>query len=217
MANLDLRSAYQAWSGQEPTEQQLDELERIATRVRIDPSDSFWSVIVALQYHKDLYQQFPAEIAAAASSIIEDFRHAAGAQAEAASAQAQADLASAVSVVAQDVAKQVSKKSMYRWAAGAAGVIMVALLAVGIGGYIVGHDAGKAMGYASARNEVAAAAWSASPAGQAAYQMHRSGALSEITECAGPGWEKSQNGEWCYPTPQQKDGQSWTHGWRLPK
>lgn len=216
MANLDLRSVYKAWSGHEPTEEQIRELESIAARVRIDPGDSFWSVVVALQYHKDLYKQFPAEIADAARAIIEDFRHAAGAQAEAASAQAQADLAAAVSTVAQDVAKQVSKKSMYRWAAAAAGVITVALLAVGIAGYTAGHDAGEARGYAAARNEAAAASWGATPEGLAAYEMHRNGALGMLQNCAGGGWKKSDDGDFCYPFAEQRDGQSYTVGWRLP-
>lgn len=93
----------------------------------------------------------------------------------------------------------------------------VALAALLVGFYVGnrdGWDQGRASGYASARNEVAAAAWANTPSGQRAWGLDQAGSLDMLASCSGPGWYvQHQDGHRvCYPGTDHGS----LSGWFLP-
>jgi hypothetical protein len=110
-------------------------------------------------------------------------------------------------------ASEAGKWPVALWAAVGASC---ALLAGVLGGYLIGQssgwDSGHAAGYASARNEVAAAAWANTPIGRRALALDQIGALTPLTDCTGQGWRTEKQGakRVCFPGPNA------TSGWFIP-
>lgn len=133
-------------------------------------------------------------------------------------AQAAQDAARIAEKAAQEVlqAAQVEFRSSLLWTALTA--LLVALAGILVG-YFIGHSSGwedgQAEGYASARDEKAAAAWANTPNGQRAFALDRIGSLDMLTHCSGQGWtiEKQKGGRVCFPMP---DGHGSTIGWFIP-
>ena len=206
--------AYYRLIGSQPTDAQIQELYRVREALGLQPYDSLWMVLIALQYHKDLYAQFPATIAESAEKILIQFRETADAELKASVESAKRSLAAAVIKSAEKVAAHASKKSASRWMTAAALIISAMTVCVGAAGFYFGDQAGFARGFAGAREEAAAATWAATPAGAAAYKMHVSGELEKIMTCKGPSWEIIDGV--CYPHPDRSSGPMKTHGWKLP-
>ena len=120
-------------------------------------------------------------------------------------------LAGSVAKTLNDVAGAVATKAAMQWVT--AGVVVAGLLAVFSGGtgYLLGRDAGNAMGYAEAREESAAAAWANTPEGRAAYQLAKAGSIEKLARCTGPGWKVTDG--FCYAS-AAKDGK--VYGWKVP-
>lgn len=122
----------------------------------------------------------------------------------------EASMATAVSRTLNDVAGAVATKSAAKWVIG--GVACAGLLAVLAGGigYMEGKDAGDAVGYAKARDEIAASSWANTPDGRLAYQLARVESIESLVRCNRPGWF-TENG-FCF-VKQAKDGK--IYGWRI--
>ena len=211
---LTLDEAYYRLIGCQPSDEQIQELYRIREVLGLKPYDSLWMILMALQYHKDLYSQFPATIAEAAEKILIQFRETADAELKTSVESVKKSLSDAVVKSAEKVAAHVSKKSASRWMIAAAMIISAVTVCVGGAGFYFGDQTGFARGFAAAREEAAAASWAATPSGAAAYKMHLSGDLEKIVKCNQPGWE--QRGDWCYPLPNQAETPTKTYGWKLP-
>lgn len=133
-------------------------------------------------------------------------------------AQAAEDAARIAEKAAQTAlqAAQVEFRSSLLWTALTA--LLVALAGILVG-YFIGHSSGwedgQAEGYASARDEKAAAAWANTPNGQRAFALDRIGSLDLLVNCSGPGWrtEKQQGRRVCYPG---NDSQGSMAGWFVP-
>jgi hypothetical protein len=92
----------------------------------------------------------------------------------------------------------------------------VAILVAGVGGYIVGRNAGAANGYAIARDEVAAVSWANTANGVFARQLDRDGSLQQIRDCSGQQWriQKVKGRRVCFAG-DAPPGQS-LQGWYVP-
>lgn len=92
----------------------------------------------------------------------------------------------------------------------------VAILVAGVGGYIVGRNAGAANGYAIARDEVAAASWANTANGAFARQLDREGSLQQMRDCSGQQWriQKVKGRRVCFAG-DAPPGQS-LQGWYVP-
>lgn len=92
----------------------------------------------------------------------------------------------------------------------------VAILVAGVGGYIVGRNAGSANGYAIARDEVAAASWANTANGAFARQLDREGSLQQMRDCSGQQWriQKVKGRRVCFAG-DAPPGQS-LQGWYVP-
>lgn len=211
---LTLDEAYYRLIGCQPSDEQIQELYRIREVLGLQPYDSLWMILMVLQYHKDLYSQFPATIAQSAENILIQFRETADAELKASVESAKKSLSDAVVKSAEKVAAHASKKSASRWMISAALIISAVTVCVGAAGFYFGDQAGFARGFAGAREEAAAATWAATPSGAAAYKMHMSGELEKVMTCKGPSWEIIDGT--CYPHPDRSSGQMKTHGWKLP-
>ena len=107
-------------------------------------------------------------------------------------------------------------RSSLLWAGlGALGVLLVASGLAFYLGHSSGWDQGQAAGYASARDETAAASWANTPNGQRALALDRLGSLNLVVSCSRPGWriENQKNGRVCFAgnTPDGK-----VSGWFIP-
>jgi hypothetical protein len=187
--------AYARLLGRAPTDAERAQIERIRDALDIPDNDALWTVLVALEYHRHLYAAIPASIHQAAQSARTEVRR---------------DLSREVAAA---IASQTASGAR-RWAVAAALAIAVTYAGGMSWAHHVGHQAGyaagEAAGYSSARDEQAAAAWSATPEGQLAYRMAQTGELAMLARCTKPGWRR--DGSVCYPeaTP------TGLYGWRMP-
>ncbi len=98
-------------------------------------------------------------------------------------------------------------------------VSLAGVLVIGGAAYWLGHDSGResglADGYATARDEQAAASWANTPSGRLAFALDRAGSLSMLAQCSNQGWkaETISNRRVCIVRPIQ-DGI--VYGWTLP-
>lgn len=187
--------AYARLLGREPTDAERAQIERIRDALDIDDNDALWTVLVALEYHRHLYAQIPVSIQQAVQTARTEVRR---------------DLSREV---AGAIASETAARAR-RWAVAAAVAIAVTY-AAGITwahqvGERAGYAVGEAAGYSAARDEAAAAAWSATPEGQLAYRMAQSGELAMLARCGKPGWRR--DGSVCYPEPTPTG----LYGWRVP-
>ncbi|MEO6321881.1 MAG: hypothetical protein ABIR56_14430, partial [Polaromonas sp.] len=126
-------------------------------------------------------------------------------------AQFEVRLAGSIAKTLNDVAGAVATKAAMRWVL--AGVVAAGFLTVFAGwtGYSQGKDAGNSMGYATARQEIAAAAWANTQEGRIAYQLAKAGSIEELARCNRPGWKVTDG--WCYVS-EAKDRK--IYGWKVP-
>ncbi|MGJ0397398.1 MAG: hypothetical protein ACR65U_14345 [Methylocystis sp.] len=101
--------------GRAATETERRQLRRVKEVLGLRDNDALWLVIFALQYYDSLYRQFPRAIATEAASVMARTREAAEAQIRAGAETAKADLARAVALAAQDVARDVARRQTTQW------------------------------------------------------------------------------------------------------
>jgi len=208
-----LGEKYRALLGDDATDEEIMELYRVAEVLQISPMDSVWTIIFALRYYQTLYKQIPGQIAQASAKTCEQVRSAADKEIELAVAKSQKKLADVVVKSAETIAVDSTKKYAARWISVSVISILLSLLVVGFSAFWAGKQSGQAAGFASAREEAAAASWAATEAGAAAYRLYLAGSLPVLTGCSQPGWERS--GDFCYPHPDRSSGQQVTYGWKL--
>lgn len=125
-------------------------------------------------------------------------------------------LAGSVAKTLNAVAGAVATKAAMQWVV--AGLVVAGLLIVFAGGtgYMLGKNAGNAMGYTEAKDEKAAAAWANTPEGRTAYRFAQSGELMRLTRCSEKGW-KIEKGI-CFPHPAkvEETGRLLVSGWTIP-
>jgi hypothetical protein len=102
-------------------------------------NDALWLILFALQYYESLYRQFPKAIGAEASRILAQTRETVDAQVKAGAEQTKADLARAMAIAAQGVARDAARRRMIEWLVGG-----MALGAALVG---AGFFAGRALGH----------------------------------------------------------------------
>jgi hypothetical protein len=108
-------SAFEKLLGRTATEAERVQLRKIRDALDLRDNDALWSVLFALQYYDSLYRQFPKAIAAEATKILAETRAASEAVMRANVASAHADLARAVALTAQGVARSVARRWQLRW------------------------------------------------------------------------------------------------------
>jgi multidrug efflux pump subunit AcrA (membrane-fusion protein) len=89
-----------------------------------------------------------------------------------------------------------------------------ALLAFLVGFYVGNHggwNEGQAAGYASARDETAAAAWANTPNGRRALALDQLGSLDMLASCSGASWtvERQDGHRVCFPPANQGRMAGW--------
>jgi hypothetical protein len=114
-AGVTETSAFEKLLGRATTEPERDQLRRVRDVLGLRDNDALWLVLFALQYYESLYRQFPKAIAIEAGRILSQTRAAADAQIQAGAEQAKADLARAVAIAAQDVARDVARRQATQW------------------------------------------------------------------------------------------------------
>ncbi len=134
-------------------------------------------------------------------------------------ATAKALQAAQTALQASQTALQASRtqiSSSLLWAGfGALAMLLVASALAFYFGHSSGWGQGHAAGYASARDEAAAASWANTPNGQRALALDRLGSLNLVIACSEPGWriEKQKNSRVCFAG-STLDGK--ISGWFIP-
>ena len=126
-----------------------------------------------------------------------------------------ADMAFTASQNALQAAKVEIRSSLLWTGLTALGVVLAGCTAAFYLGQSSGWDQGQAAGYASSRNETAAAAWANTPNGQRALALDRLGSLNKLVACSEAGWriEKRKEGRACF-VDKAPDGS--LNGWLIP-
>jgi hypothetical protein len=187
----DLDDSFAKLLGHQPSDKDKQDLYRVRDALNLKATDAVWLLLMALQHYKALYEEFPARIEGAASDVARTVRAAAEAQAKAAQEETKRALMDAVHEVAVRSAQDAAGAQLAKWVSIAAGVIAVALVAVGWGEFSRGHEKGRALGENIAMKAcgalVTASSWANTPDGQLAYALARVGGLSDVARCMGRG------------------------------
>lgn len=210
----ELDESFTKLLGRQPSDEERQGLYRVRDALGLKNNDALWLVLMALQHYQDQYERIPASIAQAAKDAVTGVKTTADATAKAAAEAAKADLAKAVAVAAQDVARNTARKQMWQWAGGclAGAVLSVSVLVwyVHDKAYTAGANTGYGAGLKEAKSEKAAASWANTPEGQLAFRFAKSGELQKVARCNGKG-RKTENGV-CYPHTTSEG----LYGWTLP-
>lgn len=196
--------------GRAPSPAELDALHRLQSSLNARDDDAILAVMIALGSHQQLLADFPAQLQQKFDAAALGAKASAEKQIAAVTAIAQAEMAKAVSITAQQVAQDVSRRSLVRWVSAAFIVICLSLLATGYLARQAGLSEGYQLGLGKARDERAAASWANTPNGRQAMILDRHGLLSRILQCDFQGWYIKKGT--CFPG-QAKGGM---YGYQLP-
>ncbi len=191
----DLENSWTRLVGQQPTDQDKQELYRVRDATHLKPTDAVWELVIAFQYYKKLYEQFPARIAEASREVTQSVRAAAEAEAKAAQAATKRALFEAVREAAVKSARYTAGASLAKWVSVAVAGVMI----LGSAAFFQGQAKGRAVGENLAKREcaalVAASSWANTPDGQLAFALAKAGGLGDVVRCSGRGMV-SRDG-WC--------------------
>jgi hypothetical protein len=191
----NLENSWTRLIGQQPTDQDKQELYRVRDAINLKPTDAVWDLVIAFQYYKKLYEQFPARIADAAREVTQGVRAAAEAEAKAAQAATKRALFEAVREAAVKSARYTAGASLAKWVS----IAVVGVLIFGWAAFFQGQAKGRAVGENLARREcaalVAASSWANTPDGQLAFSLAKAGGLADVGRCSGRGMVPRDG--WC--------------------
>ena len=214
----ELSNSFTQLLGRQPSDAEKQALYRAKDALGIKNNDALWQVLIALQFYQTQYEKMPAEIARAADEVTASVRAAAQAEAHAAMQTVKAELIKAVANSANKVADQVAGKVKTQWKVACVVVVTVCLGGTGWLAYQAGDKHGWGRGHQKMLVEEAAAEWSFTPEGLAAYELSLAGAgtIKSLADCKGVGWhrEKYEDGFACWPRADKKGKQP--TGWRVP-
>ncbi|RFP08278.1 MULTISPECIES: DUF6753 family protein [unclassified Duganella] len=211
----DLEESFQKLLSRQPNDSERQRLYQIRDALGLKNNDALWLVLIALQYHQNMYEQHPQAIKQAALEILVHVKDTAESTIAASMAAAKADLAKAIATTASDVARITTAKQAAKWIASC--LTLSCLAITGLAWYVhdlaymAGYDRGYGNAYTIAKDEKAAAAWANTPQGKSAYRLAQAGSIDKLTKCNQPGW-KIEN-RVCYVGPG-KDGE--IYGWLIP-
>jgi hypothetical protein len=188
----ELNESFFKLLGRQPSDTERQNLYRVRDALGLKNNDALWLVLMALEHYKDHYERLPSSIAQVTQEIMAGCKTAADAMMKASAEAAKADLAKAVASAAHEVARDTSRKQMWRWASGC---LAVAFLCVCSFGWFMNQN-GYRTGYAEAKAEQEAATWANTPDGRRAYRFLQSGELQRLESCQGNGLT-AKNGS-CY-------------------
>ncbi|AMM18699.1 protein mobE (plasmid) [Burkholderia sp. PAMC 28687] len=193
----DLDESFAKLLGRQPSDSERQKLYVVRDALGLGNNDALWLVLMALQHYQTQYEAFPAAISQAAKETLFALKETADATMRMSANDAKADLAAAVASSAQTVAANVSQKQMWKWAAGC---IAVTFFCFGSFGafvyektYTAGENSGYGLGYNTAKDEKAAAAWANTPQGKLAYRFAQTGSLDSLIKCDRPGWTRKKD------------------------
>jgi hypothetical protein len=195
----DLADNFALLIGRQPSDKDKQDLHRVRDALKLKTTDSVWLLLMALQYYKALYEEFPARIEAKAAEVMKGARATAEANAKAANAETRRALMDAVREAAVKSARYGAGAQLARWVSAAVVAVVVALLAVGWVESSRGYERGRAVGTNMATRAcdalVDASSWAKTPDGQLAYALEKAGSLGEVGRCSGRGMVPRDG--WC--------------------
>ena len=191
----DLENSWTRLIGQQPTDEDKQELYRVRDATHLKTTDAVWEMLIAFQYYKKLYEQFPARIAEAAREVTQRVRAAAEAEAKAAQAATKRALFEAVREAAVKSARYTAGASLAKWIS----VAVTGVVILGSAAFFQGQAKGRAVGENLAKREcaalVAASSWANTPDGQLAFSLAKVGGLGDVGRCSGRGMVPRDG--WC--------------------
>lgn len=135
----DLDNSFQKLLGRQPTDVEVQKLYRVRDALELKNNDALWLVLMALQHYETSYERMPKAIETAAASVLLKVKATADSTMKASAESFKANMAQAVASVAEDVARNTSRKQMWQWSTGAVGVPFLTLGVVGLGRFYEGH------------------------------------------------------------------------------
>lgn len=195
----DLDDSFSQLLGRQPSDSDKQDLYRVRDALKLKSTDAVWTLLMALQHYKALYEEIPARIAAAVRDVTKGARAMAEAEAKAAQEGTKRALMDAVRHAAVRSAEAAAGAQLARWVGIAAGVICIGLLLMGWAAFDHGYGKGKAVGEDGALRIcgalVALSSWATTPDGQLAYGLSKAGGLSDVARCSGHGMVPRDG--WC--------------------
>jgi hypothetical protein len=206
-----VEDAFAAYFDRQPNDKERQRLMRGRDAAGIKDNDALWTLLLILEQYQTLYEKIPGLIAKAASDVTNNARIAAETELKAAAARTHAELAKSVAHTAADIAGRVASASRWKWISMSFALAAMILGGIGAGMYRQGVTSGVAVGrldgYASARDERAAAAWANTPEGQVALGLAKAGSLRELAACSGKGWKRRASS--CIPKCEKGSVDGW--------
>jgi hypothetical protein len=196
MAQL-IESSFAAVIGKQPTAAAQQRLYRLKEALGLRDNDALWSILYALEFYQELYEEMPDQITATTHALLTDVRGSSKAIADAAYAEATLRLTDAVKEATIQVSKDVTAKERaietrkrLEWLCAAVMVLCMSMLALGFVMFSKGKDAGYAegslAGYEAAREKE----------GQAGFERGRvAGYDAAKSEKAAAAWANTAEGK----------------------
>jgi hypothetical protein len=197
---MTLIKTYKSLLGRDPSEEEMDNLRRIAKAGGFKENDAIWTLFVAMEHYQTLYKEAPARIKDAVEGAIASVKEGSDAHAKEAMAKAHTALAEAVSKAAKEVASKSAGRDYAKWLTAAISAAVVALSLVGAGAYYLGHHI--ATSAAQDRGELAETA-----EGRAAHRLSKVSSIQRLSRCEDSNWRiiDQTGGKACVP----EDGTGW--------
>lgn len=203
-----------------PTDEELSRIYEMASALDANRSDTFLSLIVALDFYHGVISTAPEKINAAVNESSEQARKLAQTKLD---TMMQTAIQNASAAIA-DSAKAAARGASIRSASIFIGAgILLSTLAISAGYWTVHKTAleqGVAIGRAEQRDEEfmlkKSEEWIGTDEGKKAYIMHEKKQLEKLLNCSERGWKiEERDGEKvCFPLPDPKSRQY--YGWKLP-
>lgn len=179
---------YKALVGRPPSQDEVEQLERIARELELRDNDALWLLFIALEDYDRRYRMAPARIEKALAKAVESVRHTADKETRAAAARAIETMSEEAARISQEIATKTAGKERARWMTIMAAVCASVLFLTGAAAFYAGQETG-----AAATSD--AAAWARSHEGRHARALAGTGSLPILVNCDGNGWRiESQNG-----------------------
>jgi hypothetical protein len=234
----NVTSAFELLTGKAPNDLQLQTLHKLKQTLGIRDHDALWEVMIALQYHLDLFKEIPDAIREMAQELIENLKDASSsvnqdfessciaemdkainmiqaatkrfeAESQKNISESQKDFTKSIRNDSLSIMKDVSEKDKLRW-------MSISFATCGVASLIfagVGFWLGGMKGYNDAVDVNTKYHWSNTSNGKVAFRLYEGGDIHKLATCSGKGWK--EKGNVCYPKAIQEGKNFNTYGYQL--
>jgi len=121
----ELDNSFVKLLGRQPSDAERQNLYKVRDALCLKENDALWLILIALQYHQNLYEKIPSQISENVDVMLRHVVDAANRTIRASAEVTKADLAKAVAQAANEVAHSTAHKKRAQWIAACATITVI--------------------------------------------------------------------------------------------